>query len=274
MWQRFTERARRVVFFAQEEAGRLGENHVSTEHLLLGILRDDNRASQLFHRLDVSLERLRAELEKQAARGDGRTNADMELAPRAKRVLDLAYDEARLLNNNFIGTEHLLLGLIREGEGLAGRVLHKFGMDLKRTQQELMIMQEEAELDAPAEREAAAKAAPLRPGDLGVAGAAKRGETEIALDARAYVALAAIFAAKDTHGYQQMASGDQTLFLIPNQTPLKRLVSIEDAAPAAEEIGGVYVRVLAGPYAGAAGWMNRADFERTGPDTADFPPPV
>ena len=86
--------------------------------------------------------RIRSEIERQVARGDGRLGQDMQLTPRAKRVIDLAYDEARQLNNNYIGTEHLLLGLIREGEGLAGRVLSKLGVDLDRTRREVMHLQE------------------------------------------------------------------------------------------------------------------------------------
>jgi len=143
MWQRFTERARRVVFFAQEEAGRLGENYVSTEHLLLGLVREsDSVAARILDRMGVSLSRIRSEIERQVTRGDGRLGQDMQLTPRAKRVIDLAYDEARQLNNNYIGTEHLLLGLIREGEGLAGRVLARLGVDLERTRKEVMSLQE------------------------------------------------------------------------------------------------------------------------------------
>ncbi|MDH7602503.1 MAG: ATP-dependent Clp protease ATP-binding subunit [Armatimonadota bacterium] len=143
MWQRFTERARRVVFFAQEEAGRLGENYVGTEHLLLGLVREtDSVAARILDRMGVSLGRIRSEIERQVTRGDGRLGQDMQLTPRAKRVIDLAYDEARSLNNNYIGTEHLLLGLIREGEGLAGRVLQKLGVDLERTRREVMALQE------------------------------------------------------------------------------------------------------------------------------------
>jgi ATP-dependent Clp protease ATP-binding subunit ClpC len=143
MWQRFTERARKVVFYAQEEAGRLGENYVSTEHLLLGLVREnDSVAARILDRLGVSLGRIRSEIERQVTRGDGRLGSDMQLTPRAKRVIDLAYDEARQLNNNYIGTEHLLLGLIREGEGLAGRVLSKLGVDLDRTRREVMALQD------------------------------------------------------------------------------------------------------------------------------------
>ena len=152
MWQRFTERARRVVFFAQEEAGRLGENYVSTEHLLLGLVREnDSVAARILDRMGVSLGRIRSEIERQVTRGDGRLGQDMQLTPRAKRVIDLAYDEARQLSNNYIGTEHLLLGLIREGEGLAGRVLAKLGVELERTRREVMALQDnDSGMQAPA----------------------------------------------------------------------------------------------------------------------------
>src|SRR3989440_3799257 len=143
MWQRFAERARRVVFFAQEEAARLGENYVGTEHLLLGLVREsDSVAARILDRLGVPLGRIRAEIERQVTRGHGNLGQDMQLTPRAKRVIDLAYEEARQLNNNYIGTEHLLLGLIREGDGLAARVLVKLGADLERTRREVYAMQE------------------------------------------------------------------------------------------------------------------------------------
>ncbi len=142
MWQRFTERARKVVFYAQEEAGRLGENYVSTEHLLLGLVREnDSVAARILDRLGISIKQMRDEIDRQCAHGDGRLGQDMQLTPRAKRVIDLAYDEARQLNNNYIGTEHLLLGLIREGEGLAGRVLSKMNVDLDQTRQEVIKLQ-------------------------------------------------------------------------------------------------------------------------------------
>src|SRR4051794_32891225 len=143
MWQRFTERARRVVFFAQEEAARLGENYVGTEHLLLGLVREnDSVAARILDRLGVPLQRIRSDIERQVTRGHGNLGQDMQLTPRAKRVIDLAYEEARQLNNNYIGTEHLLLGLIREGDGLAARVLVKLSADLERTRREVYTMQE------------------------------------------------------------------------------------------------------------------------------------
>ncbi|MFN8220834.1 MAG: ATP-dependent Clp protease ATP-binding subunit [Fimbriimonadales bacterium] len=143
MWQRFTERARKVVFYAQEEAQKFGEGYVSTEHLLLGLVREsDSVAARVLEKLNISLSKIRTEVEKQLPRGDARPSQDMTLTPRAKRVIDLAYDEARNLNNNYIGTEHLLLGLIREGDGLAGRVLAKLGVDLERARREVTALQD------------------------------------------------------------------------------------------------------------------------------------
>src|SRR5947209_1690847 len=143
MWQRFTERARKVVFYAQEEAQKFGEGYVSTEHLLLGLVREsDSVAARVLEKLGVSLNRIRAEVEKQLPRGDARPSQDITLTPRAKRVIHLAYDEARHLNNNYIGTEHLLLGLIREGDGLAGRVLAKLGVELEKARREVMALQD------------------------------------------------------------------------------------------------------------------------------------
>ncbi len=131
------------MFYAQEEAQKFGEGYVSTEHLLLGLVREsDSVAARVLDKLNVSLNRVRAEVEKQLPRGDARPNQDMTLTPRAKRVIDLAYDEARNLNNNYIGTEHLLLGLIREGDGLAGRVLAKLGVELEKARREVMGLQD------------------------------------------------------------------------------------------------------------------------------------
>lgn len=138
MWRRFAERARRAVFFAQEEAVRLGENYVSTEHLLLGLARDtDSVAVAILCRLGVQPGSIQAEVEKQVSRGDGRTGQDLLLTPRAKRVIDYAYDEARQFKSGHIGTEHLLLGVLREADGLGGRVLRKLGVDIEPARREL-----------------------------------------------------------------------------------------------------------------------------------------
>src|SRR5207244_2716842 len=151
MWQRFTERARRIVFFAQEEAGRWGENYVGTEHLLLGMLREPDAVSgRILVGLGFDLDHIREVCESQLNPGDGNLGKDMQLTPRAKMVIDLAYDEARQLDNNYIGTEHLLLGLIREGEGLAGQVLAQVGVELEPVREALKELQRQATDSEPA----------------------------------------------------------------------------------------------------------------------------
>jgi len=142
MWQRFTARARRAFFYAQEEAGRLGENCISTGHLLLGLVREsDHVASRILDHLGVSRERIRSEIERQITRGAGREGQNMQLMPSVKRVISMAYEEARQLNSSYIGTEHLLLGLISEGEGLARQILAKEGVDLERTRSMVIALQ-------------------------------------------------------------------------------------------------------------------------------------
>ena len=141
-WQRFTERARQLVFFAQEQATQLGENYVSTEHLLLGLIRQrDSMASQVLEKMGVSLAQISVEVHRQVTCVENQPGRDMQLTPRSKRVIDLAFDEARQLQCNhigaYIGTEHILLGLVREGEGLAGRVLKKLGVDLEITRSQM-----------------------------------------------------------------------------------------------------------------------------------------
>ncbi len=131
MWRRFTVRARRSVFFAQEESQRFGEKHCSTEHLLLGILRqEDCRAVNILHRVGISLGHIRSEIEAQTPRGDRLFGQDLALTPSAKSAINLAVEEADSLNTGYVGTEHLLLGLLRESDGLAGRVLLKAGAKL------------------------------------------------------------------------------------------------------------------------------------------------
>jgi RNA polymerase sigma factor (sigma-70 family) len=140
--QRFTERARRAVFLSQEEAGRFGENFVGTEHLLLGLLgAPESVGAKLLVRLGISPASIRSEILQQATRGPGSIGQSPPLTPRAQRVIDLAWDEARELNHNYIGTEHMVLGLIREGDGLAARVLSGLGVTLERAQQEVRAMQ-------------------------------------------------------------------------------------------------------------------------------------
>ncbi len=166
MWQRFTERARRVVFFAQEEAGRLGETYVSTEHILLALIREeDNVASCILAKLGASTASIRNELERQVMRGDGRLGMDIQLTPRSKRVIDLAYDEARQLGHPYIGTEHLLVALLREAEGLAGRVLTKLGVKVEAAREEVRQLQDAD--PRPAGGSTTEYGAPRRPGRTG-----------------------------------------------------------------------------------------------------------
>jgi len=132
MFERFTERARRVLQLAQEEAKRLGHDYLGTEHILLALVREgEGVAAEVLNHLGVSLEAIRIELEKQVpAGGDLLTIGDVPLTPHSKKVLELAVDEARILHHNYVGTEHLLLGLIREGESVGARVLIALGVNL------------------------------------------------------------------------------------------------------------------------------------------------
>jgi len=130
MWEPFTERARRSIVLAQEEAQRLGNNYIGTEHILLGIISEgESLAAKVLETLGVNLAKVRQEVEAIVGRGGQTVQQEMVFTPRAKRVIELAFEEARQLNHNYIGTEHLLLGLIREGEGVAARVLTNLGVD-------------------------------------------------------------------------------------------------------------------------------------------------
>lgn len=159
MWQRFSEKARRSIFFAQEEAGRLGLNFVSTEHLLLGLLREnDSSAVVIIRRMNVRPSDIKKELEPLLERGNSRLGQDMQLTPTAKQAIDLAYDEARALNNNYLGTEHLLLGLVREGSGTTRQVFDKFGVDIDKTRDQVKEMQRVRQHEKSVELSDAAKA--------------------------------------------------------------------------------------------------------------------
>ena len=130
MWEPFTERARRSIVLAQEEAQRLGNNYIGTEHLLLGIISEgESVAAKVLENLGVSLQKVRSEVEAIVGKGGPTSQQEMVFTPRAKRVIELAFEEARALAHNYIGTEHLLLGLVREGEGVAARVLSNLGVD-------------------------------------------------------------------------------------------------------------------------------------------------
>ena len=136
-FDKFTERARRVLTLAQEEAQRFNHNYIGTEHLLLGLVREgDGVAAKVLANLGVELTKVRSAVEFIIGRGDRAVLGEIGLTPRAKKVIELAVDEARRLNHHYIGTEHLLLGLVREGEGIAAGVLESLGVNLERVRAE------------------------------------------------------------------------------------------------------------------------------------------
>jgi len=136
-FDKFTERARRVLTLAQEEAHRFNHNYIGTEHILLGLVREgDGVAAKVLANLGVELNKVRSAVEFIIGRGDRTVLGEIGLTPRAKKVIELAVDEARRLNHSYIGTEHLLLGLVREGEGIAAGVLESLGVNLERVRAE------------------------------------------------------------------------------------------------------------------------------------------
>jgi len=142
MNDKFTERVRKVIYLARDEANRLQHDYIGTEHLLLGIVREgEGIAARVLQKLDLDLEQIQQAIENIVRpSGDTLTLGEVPLTPRGKRVLELSIEEARLLGHNYVGTEHLLLGLIREGEGVAARVLLELGVDRKRVREEIMKM--------------------------------------------------------------------------------------------------------------------------------------
>ena len=151
MFERFTEKAIKVIMLAQEEARRLGHNFVGTEQVLLGLIGEGTGvAAKTLKSMGVTLKDARAEVEKIIGRGSGFVAVEIPFTPRAKRVLELSWDEARQLGHNYIGTEHLLLGLIREGEGVAARVLENLGVDLNKIRSNVVKMLGESKPQASA----------------------------------------------------------------------------------------------------------------------------
>ncbi len=135
----FTKRARHVMTLAQEEARHFQHNYIGTEHLLLGLLREgEGVASQVLSNLGIEVEQVRHAVEAIIGRGERIVDGELGLTPRTKKVIELALDEARRLTHHFIGTEHLLLGLIREGDGIAAGVLENFGLHLEQVRTETL----------------------------------------------------------------------------------------------------------------------------------------
>jgi ATP-dependent Clp protease ATP-binding subunit ClpC len=133
VFERFSERARQVVVLAQDEARLLKHNYIGTEHILLGLLREEEGlAARVLEGLDIELNEVRAQVARVVGQGDEATTGQIPFTPRAKKVLELSLREALSLNHNYIGTEHVLLGLVRENEGVAARILLNLGADSER----------------------------------------------------------------------------------------------------------------------------------------------
>jgi ATP-dependent Clp protease ATP-binding subunit ClpC len=139
VFERFTDKARRVVVLAQEEARMLNHNYIGTEHILLGLIHEgEGVAAKALESLNISLEAVRQQVEEIIGQGQAAPTGHIPFTPRAKKVLELSLREALQLGHNYIGTEHILLGLIREGEGVAAQVLQKLGADLNRVRQQVI----------------------------------------------------------------------------------------------------------------------------------------
>jgi ATP-dependent Clp protease ATP-binding subunit ClpC len=139
VFERFTDRARRVLVLAQEEARLLNHNYIGTEHLLLGLIHEgEGVAATALESLGMSLEAVRGQVEEIIGQGQSAPTGHIPFTPRAKKVLELSLREAKQLGHNYIGTEHILLGLIREGEGVAAQVLVKLGAGLDRVRQQVI----------------------------------------------------------------------------------------------------------------------------------------
>ncbi len=139
MFERFTDRARRVVVLAQEEARMLNHNYIGTEHILLGLVREgEGVAAKALEAMDISLNGVREQVQEIIGEGSHAPSGHIPFTPRAKKVLELSLREALQLGHNYIGTEHILLGLIREGEGVAAQVLGKLGAELSSVRQQVI----------------------------------------------------------------------------------------------------------------------------------------
>src|SRR6187200_729602 len=139
MFERFTDRARRVVVLAQEEARMLNHNYIGTEHILLGLIHEgEGVAAKALESMDISLNAVREQVQEIIGEGSHAPSGHIPFTPRAKKVLELSLREALQLGHNYIGTEHILLGVVREGEGVAAQVLVKLGADLSRVRQEVI----------------------------------------------------------------------------------------------------------------------------------------
>ena len=165
MFERFTDRARRVVVLAQEEARMLNHNYIGTEHILLGLLHEgEGVAAKALESLEISLDAVRQQVEEIIGQGQHAPSGHIPFTPRAKKVLELTRREAERLGHNYIGTEHILLGLIREGDGVAAQVLVTLGADLKRVRQQVIQVMHGHPAKEPVSTRSAAQEFRLPPG--------------------------------------------------------------------------------------------------------------
>jgi Clp amino terminal domain, pathogenicity island component len=164
MFERFTDRARRVVVLAQEEARSLDHNWLGTEHILLGLIREgEGIAAKALESLGISLDAVRQQVEEIIGRGQQPPSGHIPFTPRTKKVLELALRESLQLGHNYIGTEHILLGLIREGDGVAAQVLVKLGADLNRVRQQAIQLLHGHSADEPVSARSAERELRLLP---------------------------------------------------------------------------------------------------------------
>lgn len=283
MWQRFTERARRSVFFAQQEASRLHLAYVGTEHLLLGMLREEDAlCCRILEGIGYPAREIREALHPHLKEGTDKSGIDMQLTPYCKRAIDLSYDEARNLDNNYIGTEHILLGLIEEENGLAGRTMRELGVTPEALRESIRNLQSfDRSSVKPLEnarrkfeqwmgaREAANPAPPTEeelphPGDLGTLSCSRgRKKVEFLPSQEDWVAYQKILRVKDDYAYREMIEAGK-LLLVPVETEAKFL----------RQEGAFFIRILSGELAGRTGWVLPANFQRTGQDERPFPPEI
>lgn len=142
MWKQLTQKARKAIFLAQEEAGRLGYNHVGSEHLLLALAREEDCvASRILEQLGVDVGTIRVEVIGQLSRGSEPLGEEMQLTAEAKEAIDLAFDEGKQMKDEWVGTEHLLIGLARSAEGMASQVLSRLGVDVSQIRCQLRNLQ-------------------------------------------------------------------------------------------------------------------------------------
>jgi ATP-dependent Clp protease ATP-binding subunit ClpA len=191
MFQQFTDRARRVVVLAQEEARLLNHDYVGTEHLLLGLAHEGQGvAAKALESLGIRLEALRSQVEEAIGRGQRAPSGHLSFTPRAKKVLELSLRESQQLGHDYIGTEHLLLGLVREGEGVAAQVLVKLGADLSRVRQQVIQLLS-GSAGGP-EEAAGTRPVPDEPGEVEDQLAQVRRQKEAAIEAQDFDRAAAL----------------------------------------------------------------------------------